>query len=356
MPARYALVELVNLYDDSLEFEAIHRVLFGVDPKKLMADFLAAYPGAHYGEGEGHQITYVLPGGEKGVVTVPNPTAQLEVGTLQTFLDKYLEENGGKIDYIHGEDVVREPGQPARQHRLPAAFHDQGPALPHRHLRRRSAPEDLLHGRGPRQALLYGSPEDQVISLTLPAPAKINLTLDILGARPDGYHEMEMVMQSVSLCDTIRLDLGFAGGIRASSGLQFLPNDKDNLAVAAALAFRKATGQTWRDLLNYDREAHPRLRRYRWRQQRRRRCPAWAERADRRRLISPGAGKDRGGSRLRCPLLCPGHHRPGGRPGGGTDPAPPPAALLDRALQAPVFHLHPSPLPGLGQGEAPPAA
>ena len=88
-----------------------------------------------------------------------------------------------------------------------------------------------------------------MISLTLPAPAKINLTLDILGARPDGYHEMEMVMQSVSLCDTIRLDLGFAGGVRASSGLQFLPNDKDNLAVAAALAFRKATGQTWRDLL-----------------------------------------------------------------------------------------------------------
>ena len=101
-PARYALVELVNLHDDSLEFEPIHRVLFGVDPKKLLADFLAAYPGAHYGEGEGHQITYVLPG-EKGVITVPNPTAQLEVGTLQTFLDRYLEENGGKIDYIHGE-------------------------------------------------------------------------------------------------------------------------------------------------------------------------------------------------------------------------------------------------------------
>lgn len=106
-PARYALVELVNLHDESLEFEPIHRVLFGVDPKKLMADFLAAYPGAHYGEGEGHQITYVLPG-EKGVVTVPNPTAQLEVGTLQSFLDKYLEENGGKIDYIHGADVVEQ--------------------------------------------------------------------------------------------------------------------------------------------------------------------------------------------------------------------------------------------------------
>ena len=106
-PARYALVELVNLHDDSLEFEAIHRVLFDVDPQKLLADFLAAYPGAHYGEGEGHVIPYLL-NGEKGVVTVPNPTAQLAVGTLQTFLDRYLEENGGKIDYIHGEDVVEQ--------------------------------------------------------------------------------------------------------------------------------------------------------------------------------------------------------------------------------------------------------
>ncbi len=84
--------------------------------------------------------------------------------------------------------------------------------------------------------------------LTLQAPAKINLTLDILSARPDGYHEMEMVMQSVSLADRIRLDLGFPGGIRAESGLRFLPNDRGNLAVAAALAFRQATGQSWRDL------------------------------------------------------------------------------------------------------------
>lgn len=106
-PARYALVELVNLHDDSLEFEPIHRVVFGVDPQKLLADLLAAYPGAHYGEGEGHQITYVL-AGERGTVTVPNPTAQLAVGTLQNFLDQYLEANGGKVDYIHGEDVVEQ--------------------------------------------------------------------------------------------------------------------------------------------------------------------------------------------------------------------------------------------------------
>lgn len=106
-PARYALVELVNLHDDSLEFEPIHRVVFGVDPQKLLTDLLAAYPGAHTGEGEGHRFTYVLPG-ERGTITVPNPTAQLAVGTLQNFLDRYLEENGGKVDYIHGEDVVEQ--------------------------------------------------------------------------------------------------------------------------------------------------------------------------------------------------------------------------------------------------------
>ena len=40
------------------------------------------------------------------------------------------------------------------------------------------------------------------------APAKINLALDILGPRPDGYHEMRMVMQTVSLCDTVTLAEG----------------------------------------------------------------------------------------------------------------------------------------------------
>jgi len=105
-PARYALVELVNLHDESLEFEAIHRVVFDVDPEKLLNDFFQAFPGAHMGEGEGHQIGCVY-GETQGVITVPNPTAQLEVGTLQGFLDTWMAEHGGRVDYIHGEDVVR---------------------------------------------------------------------------------------------------------------------------------------------------------------------------------------------------------------------------------------------------------
>ena len=84
--------------------------------------------------------------------------------------------------------------------------------------------------------------------ITVPAPAKLNLTLDILGTRSDGYHEMTMVMQSVSLYDHVSLELGEPGGIRAESGLRFLPSDKGNLAVAAALAFREESGQDWQDL------------------------------------------------------------------------------------------------------------
>ena len=62
--------------------------------------------------------------------------------------------------------------------------------------------------------------------LTLSAPAKINLTLDILGARPDGYHEMEMVMQSVSLCDEVTLHLASPAGFGRSPACAFCPTQE----------------------------------------------------------------------------------------------------------------------------------
>ncbi|MGN0968591.1 MAG: DUF1015 domain-containing protein, partial [Oscillospiraceae bacterium] len=85
IPARFALVELVNLHDESLEFEPIHRVVFGAEPELLLSALVDTFPGAHYGPGEGHVLEYVYAGGE-GCVTVPTPAAQLPVGTLQAFL------------------------------------------------------------------------------------------------------------------------------------------------------------------------------------------------------------------------------------------------------------------------------
>ena len=108
IPARYALVELCDLHDESLQFEAIHRVVFGVEPDKLLSDLKAAFPGAYEGRGEGHVITYVTRNG-RGDITIPDPAAQLAVGTLQGFLDRWMKERSGVgIDYIHGEDVVEE--------------------------------------------------------------------------------------------------------------------------------------------------------------------------------------------------------------------------------------------------------
>ena len=72
--------------------------------------------------------------------------------------------------------------------------------------------------------------------VTVEAKAKINLTLDILGARPDGYHEVEMVMQSVGLSDTISLERRTEGIALRMDGTD-LPADETNLAWKAARLF-----------------------------------------------------------------------------------------------------------------------
>lgn len=69
------------------------------------------------------------------------------------------------------------------------------------------------------------------------AYAKINLTLDVVGKRPDGYHEMVMVMQSVSLTDTLTITLDNQPGVRVSSNHKDVPTDESNLAYQAGLAF-----------------------------------------------------------------------------------------------------------------------
>ncbi len=110
LPSRYALAEVVNLYDPALQFEPIHRVVSGVDPEALLSAFQAFYPEASHNAGEGHRIEYIHANGS-GTLTVPNPASQLAVGTLQVFLDNYLQRHGGEIDYIHGGEVTERLGR-----------------------------------------------------------------------------------------------------------------------------------------------------------------------------------------------------------------------------------------------------
>lgn len=103
-PQRYALVELVNLHSPALEFEAIHRILTGIDAEKLIADMTAAL-GLSTAESAEQAFT-VICGGKKQSYFIHKPTSNLTVGSVQMFLDQWLRENGGKIDYIHGAEVV----------------------------------------------------------------------------------------------------------------------------------------------------------------------------------------------------------------------------------------------------------
>ena len=102
--ARYALAEIVNLHSDALRFEAIHRIVTGVDVGKLLSELKVSLGASENGDGQ--SFTVVNNGSEEKLF-ITRPTSNLTVGSLQQFLDAYIKENGGKIDYIHGADVVR---------------------------------------------------------------------------------------------------------------------------------------------------------------------------------------------------------------------------------------------------------
>ncbi len=76
---------------------------------------------------------------------------------------------------------------------------------------------------------------------TVKAYAKINLGLDVIRKRPDGYHDVCMIMQSLDLHDTIAIQTNPTGSIKIKTNLSYLPNDQGNLVYKAAALFFEAT-------------------------------------------------------------------------------------------------------------------
>jgi len=101
-PARYALVELENIHDDAQVFEPIHRVLMKTDPRKLLADLQAEACAE-----DGFPVTWYM-GKESGTIYLDRSRSQLAVGALQSFLDQWMQENEAEIDYIHGDEDLKE--------------------------------------------------------------------------------------------------------------------------------------------------------------------------------------------------------------------------------------------------------
>lgn len=124
-PARFAIVELVNIHDNGLVFEPIHRVVFNIDPQDLIENMkkyfatsgselvLTEYSNAEEMKSNVKESTdvshfFTIVYGWKYIVAeLKNPKLTLEVANLQAFLDDYLKTHtDGKIDYVHGEDVT----------------------------------------------------------------------------------------------------------------------------------------------------------------------------------------------------------------------------------------------------------
>lgn len=124
-PARYALVEIENVHDPALTFEPIHRLLFGLQRDILQE--MRAYWGdrlvihemisqeqmvaaVNEETDHRHRVGMISPNGLK-LIEIHNPEDNLAVGSLQKFLDAFLEEGGAeKIDYVHGVEVLFDKG------------------------------------------------------------------------------------------------------------------------------------------------------------------------------------------------------------------------------------------------------
>jgi hypothetical protein len=125
-PSRYALVEVVNIHDPALAFEPIHRLLFGVraDPRAaLAAQYGAGMRCVDLPSGEAMRqrlkdsgatqaFGVVGPGPRFGIVAIDAPPSSLAVGTVQDFVDRFIDQGGAEqVDYVHGDDVLERLGQ-----------------------------------------------------------------------------------------------------------------------------------------------------------------------------------------------------------------------------------------------------
>ena len=106
-PARYALVELENIHDESQQFEPIHRILTNIDITALLSTIKEQICA-----NEGYPIVCYTQDKEETIYLNPK-LGELPIAILQSFLDAYLTTNAGEIDYIHGDNTVKELAQKA---------------------------------------------------------------------------------------------------------------------------------------------------------------------------------------------------------------------------------------------------
>ncbi|MBR2615697.1 MAG: DUF1015 domain-containing protein [Clostridia bacterium] len=99
-PARFALVEVCNVYDEGIVFEPIHRIVFDCDPARVLEALER-----EAGDPAGRPLTY-LAEGKSGTVTIRNESLGALIGAVQGVLDRF-EAEGCIVDYIHDDASLR---------------------------------------------------------------------------------------------------------------------------------------------------------------------------------------------------------------------------------------------------------
>lgn len=102
LPSRWALVELENIHDEAQEFEPIHRLVLTDDPEALLEGLRQAV-----GAETGYPIQWMA-GEKSGTIYLDERKGPLPVGILQAFLDQYMADHPCGIDFIHGEEALRQ--------------------------------------------------------------------------------------------------------------------------------------------------------------------------------------------------------------------------------------------------------
>ena len=102
LPSRWALVELENIHDEAQEFEPIHRLVLTEDPEALLEQMRQ-----EVGADMGYPVVWTA-GEQSGTIYLDERKGPLPVGILQAFLDQYMAEHPCGIDFIHGEEALKQ--------------------------------------------------------------------------------------------------------------------------------------------------------------------------------------------------------------------------------------------------------
>ncbi len=104
-PARYSLVELVNIHDEAISFEPIHKVVFETEPSEFVAH-CEKWWAEHSREGSNSHSIRLVVGEEERELSVSGLTIGQLIGCAEEFCQSYMASHGGRIDYIHNDDTA----------------------------------------------------------------------------------------------------------------------------------------------------------------------------------------------------------------------------------------------------------